>query len=145
MLETAATAVLASGLIHHSPPGRSLAQEVLLQAIAHGRLHPAALGQLLGQQLATGYAPAPRLANSLLPIKGIDALTDDALRQVLAALLPALPAAPPRSSRPLLDTYADLLARTAQPLPAAVRPNLLAWQQTAGLQAVAKRLLARPQ
>jgi hypothetical protein len=142
-LEAAATAVLASGLIHHSPPGRSLAQEVLLQAIAHGRLHPAALGQILGQQLASGYAPAARLADNLFPIKGIDALTDDAVRQVLAALLPALPAAPPRNLRQLLDAYADLLARTRQPLPAAVRPNLLAWQPTASLKAAAKALLAR--
>jgi len=143
-LEAAATAVLASGLIHHSPPGRSLAQEVLLQAIAHGRLHPAALGQILGQQLATGYAPAARLADNLLPLKGINALTDDALCQILAALLPALPAAPPRNTRKLLDAYADLLARTRQPLPAAVRPHLLAWQKTASLKAAAKTLLALP-
>jgi hypothetical protein len=142
-LEAAATAVLASGLIHHTPQGRNLAQEVLLQAIAHGRLPPAALGQILGQQLATGYAPAPRLADNLLPLKGIDAHTDDALRQILAALLPALPAAPPRNSRKLL--YADLVGRTSQPVPPAVRPNLLAWQQTASLQAVAKTLLALPQ
>ncbi len=53
-LETAATAVLASGLIHRTPPGRNLAQEVLLQAIAHGRLRPAGLGHVLGHQLATG-------------------------------------------------------------------------------------------
>jgi hypothetical protein len=142
-LEAAATAVLASGLHHHSPPGRSLAQEVLLQAIAHGRLHPAALGQMLGQQLATGYAPAARLADNLLPLKGIDGLTDDALCQLLAALLPVLPAAPPRNLRKLLNAYADLLARTRQPLPAAVRPRLLAWQPTASLKAVANALLAR--
>jgi len=141
-LEAAATAVLASGLIHHSPPGRSLAQEVLLQAVAHGRLLPDALGQILGQQLATGYAPAARLADNLLPIMGIDAPTDDALCQMLTALLPTLPAASPRNLRRLLETYADLLARTRRPLPAAVRPNLLAWQKTASLKAVAKTLLA---
>lgn len=144
VLNAAATAVLASGLIHHSPPGRALAQEVLLQAIAHGRLRPAALGHLLGQQLASGYAPAARLADNLLPIKGIDALTDDALRQIFDALLPALPAPPPRNTRKLLDAYAALLARTRQPLPPALRPHLLAWQQAASLKAAARALLAQP-
>ncbi len=142
-LETAATAVLASGLIHHTPPGRSLAQEVLLQAIAHGRLRPAVLGHVLGHQLATGYAPASRLADGLRPLLTLDDLTADALGQTLDALLPGLPAAPPRNLRPLLNTYADLLARTRRAVPAAVRPNLLAWQQAASLKAVAQPLLAR--
>jgi hypothetical protein len=142
VLEVAATAVLASGLIHHTPQGRSLAQEVLLQAIAHGRLRPEVLGQILGQQLATGYAPAPRLADNLLPLIGIDPLTDDALRQILGALLPALSATPPRNPRKLLDAYANLLARTRQPLPTLVRPILQAWQRTASLKAAATALLA---
>jgi hypothetical protein len=142
VLEVAATAVLASGLIHHTLQGRSLAQEVLLQAIAHGRLRPEVLGQILGQQLATGYAPAPRLADNLLPLIGIAPLTDDALRQILGALLPALSATPPRNPRKLLDAYANLLARTRQPLPAPVRPVLQAWQRTASLKAVATALLA---
>jgi hypothetical protein len=142
VLEAAATSVLASGLIHHMPQGRSLAQEVLLQAIAHGRLRPEVLGQILGQQLATGYAPAPRLADNLLPLISIDPLTDDALRQILGALLPALSATPPRNPRKLLDAYANLLARTRQPLPAPVRPVLQAWQRTASLKAAATSLLA---
>ncbi len=142
-LPAAATAVLASGLIHHTPLCRSLAQEVLLQAIAHGRLLPTALGQILGQQLAIGYAPAPRLADNLLPLKGIDALTDDALRQALDALLPVLPATPPRNLRPLLDTYASLLARTQQPAPAPVQAQLGAWQATASLRKISKALLAQ--
>jgi len=144
VLEAAATAVLASGLLHHTPQGRNLAQEVLVQAIRHGRLHPAALGQILGQQLATGYAPALRLADNLLAIKGIDPATDDALGQTLGTLLPVLPATPLRNLRKLLTTYADLLARTHQPLPAAMHANLRAWQTTASLKAVVKPLLAMP-
>ena len=142
-LPAAATAVLASGLIHHTSPCRSLAQEVLLQAIAHGRLRPAPLGRLLGQQLAIGYAPATRLIANFLPIKGIDALTDDALRQTLAALLPALPAPPPRNTRPLLETYADLLARTRQPVPAGVQAQLGTWQATPSLRKICRTLLAQ--
>ncbi|MGI4761647.1 MAG: DUF6493 family protein [Janthinobacterium lividum] len=142
VLAAAATAVLASGLIHHSPPGRSLAQEVLLQAIAHGRLRPEALGLILGQQLATGYAPAARLADNLLPIKGIDGLTDDALRQIFDALLPALPAAPPRNTGKLLDAYAALLGRTRQPVPAPVQARLREWQAPASLRKSATTLLA---
>ena len=143
VLEAAATAVLASGLLHHTPQGRSLAQEVLLQATKHGRLRPDELGQILGQQLATGYAPALRLADNLRPLKGLDALTDDALSQLLGALLPTLPAAPPRNTRKLLDAYADLLACTHQPVPAAVRPHLLAWQKVSSLKPSALALLAQ--
>ncbi len=143
VLETAATAVLASGLIHHTPAGRNLAQEVLLQTIAHGRLQPAGLGNILGHQLASGYAPASRLADTLRPLQAFDGLTDDALSLTLDALLPMLPATPPRNLRPLLDTYADLLARAQRPAPAALRPNLLAWQQAASLKPVAQPLLAQ--
>jgi hypothetical protein len=144
-LAVEATAVLASGLIHHTPQGRSLAQEVLLQAIAHGRLLPATLGHVLGLQLASGYAPAPRLADALRPLTALDGPTDDALGQMLHALLPGLPATPPRNLRPLLDTYASLLAHTRRALPAALRPNLLAWQKTVSLRAVVTPLLALPQ
>jgi hypothetical protein len=53
-----------------------------------------------------------------------------------------LSATPPRNPRKLLDAYANLLARTRQPLPAPVRPVLQAWQRTASLKAVATALLA---
>lgn len=62
---------------------------------------------------------------------------------MLDALLPRLPAAPLRNLRPLLDIYADLLARTRRAVSAAVRPNLLTWQQAASLKPVAQPLLAR--
>ena len=138
----AATAVLASGLIHHTPPCRSLGQEVLLQAIAHGRLLPDELGYVLGRQLATGYAPVPRLASNILAIKGLDARTDDALRQTLDALLPELPAAAPRNTAKLLEAYADLVGRTRRPVPPAVRARLREWEAMPALKKVAAMLLA---
>jgi hypothetical protein len=138
----AATVVLASGLLHHTALCRSLAQEVLLRAVAGGQLQPTALGQVLGQQLATGYAPVPRLAASLATLGGIDALTNDALAQTFEALLPELPAAPLRSLRALLDLYADLRARTGRPVPAAVQARLGEWRTAPSLRKVAGALIA---
>ena len=137
----AESALVASGLIHHTGLCRSLAQEVVLRAVAHGRLLPAAVGEALGHQLAAGYAPVPRLADTLKPLQGLDAHTDDALRQLLDALLPALPAKPLRSLGRLLETYASLLARTRQPPPAAVQARLRGWRAQATLKKVVALLL----
>jgi hypothetical protein len=138
----AATAILASGLLHHTALCRSLGQEVLLRAVANGQLLLATLGQVLGQQLATGYAPVPRLTASLATLGSIDALTDDALCQVLEALLPELPAAPLRSLRPLLDLYADLRGRTGRPTPTALLARLGEWRTAPSLKKVASALAA---
>ena len=135
------SALLASGLIHHTPLCRSLGQEVLMQAITNGRLVPTCLGQVLGQQLAVGYAPLARLADNLAPLRAISPAMDDALRQVLATLLTELPALPPRNLRKLLETYADLVARTSRPVPPAVRERLVEWSQTAALKKLAASLL----
>jgi hypothetical protein len=134
--------LLASGLVHHQAACRNLAQEVLVRAIAHGRLVPGPLGSALGRQLAAGYVPVPRLAANLAPLRGIDAITDDALRQVFDQLLPNLPGAPLRNLRPLLDLYAELVARTRPPVPAAVRALLHAWRATPSLKKVATALAA---
>ena len=139
--DRAASALLASGLIHHAPICRSLGQEVLVQAIANGRVVPVYLGQVLGQQLAIGYAPLARLADSLPQLRAISPATDDALAQILDALLPALPALPPRNLRKLLDAYADLVARTGRPVPPAVRERLGAWGQTAALKKLTASIL----
>ena len=139
--DRAASALLASGLIHHAPICRSLGQEVLVQAIANGRVAPVYLGQVLGQQLATGYAPIARLADGLPQLRAISPETDDALAQTLDALLPALPALPPRNLRKLLEPYADLLARTGRPAPPAVRERLGEWGQTAVLRKLVSSLL----
>lgn len=109
---------------------RNLAQEVLVRAIAHGRLVPGPLGRALGQQLAARYVPVPRLTANLAALRGVDATTDEALRQVVDQLLPELPGAPLRNLRPLLDFYADLVARTRPPVPPAVRALLQAWRAT---------------
>ena len=141
-LDTAASMLLASGLIHHTPLCRSLGLEVLLQAVAARRLVPALLGPVLSQQLATGYAPVARLADQLTQARALDAMTDDALGQLLEALLPGLPAAAPRNTRKLLDLYADLQARTRRPVPTAVQTQLQEWARTPALKKVATTLLA---
>ena len=128
--DLATTGVVASGLIHHTALCRGLGQEVVLQAVAGRRLAPNILGQLIGEQLAAGFVPVPRLAGSLALLSGLDALTDNALGQVLDALLPELPAAPPRNLRKLLELYADLLGRHPRALPAAVLNRLREWQAT---------------
>ena len=137
----AESALVASGLIHHTGLCRSLAQEVMLRAVAHGRLLPAAVGEALGHQLAAGYAPVPRLADALKPLQSLDARTDDALRQLLEALLPALPDKPLRSLGRLLETYAGLRAGITTPPPPAVGLRLQTWQKSASLKALADILL----
>lgn len=135
--------LLASGLLHHVPLCRSLAQEVLLRAIAEGRVLPVALGCTLGLQLAVGYAPVPRLADGLAALMAIDAVTDDALGQLLEALLPELPANPPRNTRKLLAAYASLRERTGRAVPAAVAGRLHEWRTAQhSLKQVTSGLLA---
>jgi hypothetical protein len=138
---TAETALLASGLIHHTSLCRSLAQEVLLRAVAQGRLVPGPLGQVLGRQLAIGYAPAPRLAINLESLLAIDAVADDALRQVFNSLLPELPAVPPRNTLKLLAIYQNLITRSRQAVPTAVLGRLREWQASASLRKAVSALL----
>ncbi|MBO2011126.1 DUF6493 family protein [Hymenobacter negativus] len=135
------TALLASGLIHNTALCRSLAQEVLLRAVANGRLQPGGLGGIIGQQLAVGYAPVPRLSTVLTTLVAVDALADDALCQLLEALLPELPATPPRNTRKLLELYASLRDRTRRAIPAEVNARFSIWKSVSSLK-TANRLLA---
>ncbi|MGI4870283.1 MAG: DUF6493 family protein [Janthinobacterium lividum] len=133
--------LLAAGLLHHTALCRSLTQEALLQAAATSRLDAAQLGRALAELLATGCLPAPRLAAALTPLLALDAPTDDVLGQVLEAMLPALPTTAPRQLRPVLELYADLLARLRRPVPAAVREQLAGWAK-GPLRPLVKGLLA---
>ncbi|MDQ2770967.1 MAG: DUF6493 family protein [Bacteroidota bacterium] len=138
----AETALLASGLVHHTPLCRSLAQEVLVRAVTQARLVPGSLGRILGRQLAIGYAPVPRLTANLELLLAIDAATDDALRQVFDSLLSELPAEAPRNSRKLLEMYARLVGSTRRAVPAAVQARLREWQAAGSLKKAATSLLA---
>ena len=140
-LEEPATLLLAVGLVHHAPTCRALAQEIVLATVMQQRLVPATLGSVLGQLLATGYAPVMRLADNLASLRAVSPATDDALGQLFDALLPALPPAPLRNLRKLLETYADLVARTRRPVPPAVQDRLRVWSQTAALKNLAGSLL----
>jgi hypothetical protein len=86
--------------------------------------------------------PVQRLADGLAELRAVDAATDDALTQTLAALLPELPATPPRNTRKLLDAYADLVGRTRQRVPAPVQARLREWQATPALKKTSSSLLA---
>jgi hypothetical protein len=142
--DEAATLVLAVGLTHNAPVCRALALEVLLAATQYGRLLPALLGQTLGRLLAAEFVPVARLADLLPQAQGIDTQTDDALRQVLEALLPALPPSPLRNVGKLLTLYADLAARLNCVVPMAVRQQLQAWSTVAALKKIANPLLSLP-
>jgi hypothetical protein len=139
--DEAASALLAVGLTHFAPVCRALALEVLLASVEAGRLVPAALGQALGRLLAAAFAPVQRLADGLAQARAIGPATDAALRQTLDALLPELPAAPPRNVRKLLEAYADLTARTGQAVPAAVQARLREWSASASLKKAIGTLL----
>jgi len=132
--------LLAVGLTHYAPVCRALALEVLLAAIDAGRLGPAALGEALGRLLTAEFVPVQRLTDTLAQARAISPATDDALRQLLDALLPALPAAPLRNTRKLIEAYADLQGRTRQPVPPAVREQLREWSRSATLKKAAAGL-----
>jgi hypothetical protein len=137
-----ATLLLAVGLTYQQPPVRALALETLLAAIDHGRLVPGALAAALGQLLSAGFVPLPRLTAGLVQARAISPRTDDALRQLLEALLLALPAAPPRQTGALLTLYADLPGRAAHPAPAPVQARLREWSTSASLKKSIVLLLA---
>jgi hypothetical protein len=141
--EEATSLLLAIGLTHHVPTVRALALEALLAVTAAGRLVPAALGQTLGKLLSADFVPLPRFTEQLAQARAIDAATDDALRQVLDALLPALPAEPLRQTSKLLSFYAKLRARYPQaaPMPAAGQARLREWQAVPSLKKLAAVLL----
>ena len=141
-LDEAGTLLLAVGLTYQQPPVRALALETLLAAIEHGRLVPAALAAALGKLLSAGFVPLPRLTVGLTQARAISPRTDDALRQLLEALLPALPAGPLRQAGALLTLYADLPGRAAHPVPAPVQAQLRAWGTSAALKKLAAPLLA---
>ncbi|WP_157541429.1 DUF6493 family protein [Hymenobacter aerophilus] len=139
--EEPATVLLAVGLLYGKSTVRALAWEVLLAAVGTGRLVPVALGNALGRLLAGSYAPVLRLAEALPAARGISLATDDALRQLLEALLPELPAAPLRNTAKLLAAYTDLRAGAGLPLPAAVQERLQEWQAVGSLKKAATVLL----
>ena len=136
------TLLLAIGLTYTAPACRALALEVLLAAIATDRLVPAALGKTLGQLIAAGFVPVQRLTDGLAEIRASSPTADAALHQLFDVLLPTLPAEPPRNTRKLLDTYADLRGRTQPPLPAPVQARLREWQASASLKKSITALLA---
>jgi hypothetical protein len=135
------TLLLALALVQSDAAGRALALEVLLAAIEHGRLVPVDLGRALGRLLAAEFAPIPRLTDSLAQARALSPPTDDALGQLLEALLPELPTPPPRQTAKLLAAYADLVARTHRPVPIVLQAHLREWSTSAALKRVAASLL----
>ncbi|MGI4733793.1 MAG: DUF6493 family protein [Janthinobacterium lividum] len=140
--EEPTTLVLAVGLLHHTAICRALAQEALLSAVAHQRLVPATLGEALGQLLAADYAPVARLAGGLPLLRAVSPEADEALGQMLEALLPALPPTPLRNLSKLLDAYADLVVRTGRAIPGTLPAQLRSWQGVLTCKKAATALLA---
>jgi hypothetical protein len=139
--DEAATLLLALGLGHEIASCQGLAVEVLLAAVAQQRLVPAPLGRTLGQLLAGGFVAAQPLATSLTQVRAISPALDAVLGQLLGALLPELPATRIRGLRRLLEAYADLVARTRQPVPAAAQARLSEWHPIANLRKAVNALL----
>ncbi|MCR5890006.1 DUF6493 family protein [Hymenobacter sp. J193] len=138
---TGTSSLLAAGLLHQAPVVRAMGLEVLLSATDTGRLVPADLGRALGRLLAAGRAPLARLAEGLGQARAISRRTDDALRQILEALLPLLPAVPLRNTAKVLDAYADALSRVRRLVPESVQERLREWQRVSSLKKAAGALL----
>jgi len=141
VFEEATTRLLACGLTHSTPECRALALEVLLIAIQDQRVLPEVLGATLGQLLAVEFVPVQRLVDNLVQARAINAVTDDALRQVLEALVLKLPDKPLRNTRKLLEAYADLVGRSQQPVSVPVQEKLKAWSQEVSLKKTIVSLL----
>ncbi|RSK32539.1 DUF6493 family protein [Hymenobacter metallilatus] len=137
-----ATLLLALSLTHAAPTTRALALEVVLAAIGHQRLVPEALGRTLGRLLAAEFVPVLRLAEALSAARAISGPTDDALRQLLEALLPLLPAVPLRNTRKLIEAYVDLLTRARRIAPETVQQQFHTWSTSATLKKAATCLAA---
>ena len=99
------------------------------------------LGRALRRLLAAEFAPVPRFTDGLAQARALSPRTDDALGQLLEALLPELPTPPPRQTAKLLAAYADLVARTHQPVPIALQARLREWSASAALKKVVAPLL----
>ena len=140
--DEAATLLLALGLAHEIASCQGLAVEVLLASVAQQRLVPAPLGRTLGQLLAGGFVAAQPLATSLTQVRAISPVLDAVLSELLGALLPELPATPIRGLRRLLESYADLVARTRPPVPAAAQARLSDWRPVANLKKAVNTLTA---
>lgn len=134
VFEEPTTRLLACGLIHHTPECRALALEVLLNAIQNQQVLLGVLGATLGQLLAVEFVPVQRLADNLVQARAINTVTDDALRQVLEALMLELPDKPLRNTRKLLEAYADFIGRSGQAVPVPVQQKLQAWSQEGALK-----------
>ena len=142
VFEESTTRVLACGLTHSVPECRALALEVLLSAIQNQQVLPDALGAILGQLLAVEFVPVQRLVDNLVQARAINAVTDDALRQVLGALVLELPNKPPRNTRKLLEAYADFVGRSGLAVPVPVQEKLQAWSQEEPLKKTILSLLS---
>jgi hypothetical protein len=135
------TRLLACGLTHSTPECRALALEVLLSAIQNQQVLPDMLGAILGQLLAVEFVPVQRLVDNLVQVRAINAVTDDALRQILGAVVLELSDKPPRNTRKLLEAYADFVGRSGQPVPVPVQERLQAWSQEVSLKKTIVSLL----
>ena len=85
--------------------------------------------------------PVQRLADNLVQARAINAVTDDALRQVLEALLLELPDKLLRNTRKLLEAYADFVGRSGLAVPVPVQEKLQAWSQDGPLKKTILSLL----
>jgi hypothetical protein len=131
---TAALLFLASGLVNGAAVNRGIAVEVLIQTISDCRLPAVQLGECLGKFLAGNYAPAQRLVDSLTQIKGISALHESALVQILENLLPQITDEPPKNFKKLLELYADLCSKYSLAAPDSVKQRAQTWQKSATLK-----------
>ena len=135
------TRLLAFGLAHSTPECRALALEVLLTAINRQRLLPEVLGSALGQLLAVEFVPVQRVTDNLVQARAINAATDDAVGQVLSALIMELPGEPIRNTRKLLEAYADFTSRAVASVPDNVKAKLKTWSNAGTLKKAIEMLV----
>jgi hypothetical protein len=144
-LRPMACLALALGLAAEDGTLRRHAQDALVAAIGHGRVHAGALGPTLSRLLDTGHNKLARWSKSLGAVAQISPRHAVVVRELLMEMLRGQPARAPRDLGTLLELLVEIRASTdASPLPECVRSYLEGLSAGGKVQRLARQLLAGP-
>jgi hypothetical protein len=135
--------LLSLGLGAKEPGEKSLATDVLINAVEQRRLDPRALGETLGRLYDYGVVKGSRIAFTLAEAGRVSGAHVDAVAIVIERLLASMHGPPPPDLQAVLTTLSDALAARSRPLSDPDASAYLAGIEGTGKAAVfARRLLA---
>ena len=142
-MDPASTLYLACSLYNESKEVRAMAGEVLMQTIDTHRLPAGDLGKQVGLLLAHHYAPAKRCIEVLESIRDVSYTHNDALLQLLEALLETIELNDkmPNNFKKLLELYYDLKLKQARELSPNLKTALENLSRFKALQSIIRKIL----